>query len=140
MSGPWDREDIAPILFVEAILEGEPIRVFNQSQMRRDFTYIDDIVEWVVRCLDKPATADPGFDPLAAYPATAAAQHRLFNIGNAQPVELLRFIELLERALGRQAIKQLEPMQPGDVVLKPLKPQRLRLGSAFGPADPSSWG
>jgi len=90
--------------------------VFNGGQMRRDFTYIDDIVEGVVRCLDKPATADAAFDPLAPNPATAAVAHRLFNIGNAQPVELLRFVALLEQALGREAIKQFEPMQPGDVV------------------------
>jgi len=73
-------------------------------------------VEGVVRCLDKPATADAAFDPLAPNPATAAVAHRLFNIGNAQPVELLRFVALLEQALGREAIKQFEPMQPGDVV------------------------
>jgi UDP-glucuronate 4-epimerase len=114
--GPWGRPDMAPMLFAKAILAGEPIRVFNQGLMRRDFTYIDDIVQGVVRCLDKPATADPSFDPLRPNPSTAAAPHRLFNIGNAQPVELLRFIQLLEQALGREAIKQFESMQPGDVV------------------------
>jgi len=104
------------MLFAKAILAGEPIRVFNGGQMRRDFTYIDDIVEGVVRCLEKPATADLTFDPLAPNPATAQVPHRLFNIGNAQPTGLLRFIEVLELALGRQAIKQFAPMQPGDVV------------------------
>ncbi|NDF99189.1 MAG: NAD-dependent epimerase/dehydratase family protein, partial [Chitinophagia bacterium] len=113
--GPWGRPDMAPMLFAKAILAGQPIRVFNQGQMRRDFTYIDDIVEGVVRCLDKPAKADPSFDPLQPNPATAAAPHRLFNIGNAQPVELLQFIELLELALGCKAIKQFEPMQLGDL-------------------------
>ena len=113
--GPWGRPDMAPMLFAKAILAGEPIRVFNHGQMRRDFTYIEDIVQAVIRCIDKPATADPAFDPLQPNPATAAAPHRLFNIGNAQPTELLRFIEVLEAALGRQAVMDLQPMQPGDV-------------------------
>lgn len=114
--GPWGRPDMAPMLFARAILAGEPIRVFNHGQMQRDFTYIDDIVAGVIRCLDKPATADPAFDPLQPNPATAAVPHRLFNIGNAQPTELLRFISVLEQALGREAIQDLQPMQPGDVV------------------------
>ncbi|NBQ92197.1 MAG: NAD-dependent epimerase/dehydratase family protein, partial [Betaproteobacteria bacterium] len=113
--GPWGRPDMAPMLFAKAILQGQSIRVFNRGQMRRDFTYIDDVVEGVVRCLDKPATADPSFDPLHPNPATAQGPHRLFNIGNAQPVELMRFIALLEQALGCEAVKQFEPMQPGDV-------------------------
>ncbi|MCP9830292.1 NAD-dependent epimerase [Synechococcus sp. HJ21-Hayes] len=113
--GPWSRPDMAPMLFARAILAGEPIQVFNHGRMQRDFTDIHDIVEGVIRCLDKPATPDPGFDPLQPNPATAAVPHRLFNIGNAQPTELLRFIELLEQALGRTAIKQFQPMQPGDV-------------------------
>jgi UDP-glucuronate 4-epimerase len=113
--GPWGRPDMAPMLFARAILAGEPIQVFNQGRMQRDFTYIDDIAEGVIRCLDKPATADPRFDPLHPDPATAAVPHRLFNIGNSQPIELLRFIEVLEQALGREAIRDLQPMQPGDV-------------------------
>jgi UDP-glucuronate 4-epimerase len=107
---------MAPMLFARAILAGEPIRVFNQGRMRRDFTYIDDIVEGVIRCLDKPASADPGFDAALPNPATSWAPHRLFNIGNSQPEELLHFITLLEKALGRTAIKHLEPIQHGDVV------------------------
>jgi UDP-glucuronate 4-epimerase len=113
--GPWGRPDMAPMLFARAILAGEPIRVFNHGAMERDFTYIDDIVAGVIRCLDKPASADPQFDPLAPDPATAAAPHRLFNIGNSQPVPLLHFIEVLERELGRVAIRDLQPLQPGDV-------------------------
>ena len=113
--GPWGRPDMAPMLFAKAILAGEPIRVFNQGRMRRDFTYIDDIVTGVIACADKPASADPSFDTAAPDPATSWAPHRLFNIGNSQPVQLLYFIELLERALGRQAIRDLQPMQPGDV-------------------------
>ena len=113
--GPWGRPDMAPMLFARAILAGEPIKVFNQGRMQRDFTYIDDIAEGVIRCLDKPATADPDFDPLHPNPATAAVPHRLFNIGNSKPIPLLRFIEVLEQALGREAIRDLQPMQPGDV-------------------------
>ena len=113
--GPWGRPDMAPMLFAKAILAGEPIRVFNQGRMRRDFTYIDDIVTGVIACADKPATADSSFDTAAPDPATSWAPHRLFNIGNSQPVQLLYFIDLLERALGRQAIRDLQPMQPGDV-------------------------
>ena len=113
--GPWGRPDMAPMLFAKAILAGEPIRVFNQGRMSRDFTYIDDIVTGVIACADKPASADPSFDTAAPDPATSWAPHRLFNIGNSQPVQLLYFIDLLERALGRQAIRDLQPMQPGDV-------------------------
>ena len=114
--GPWGRPDMAPMLFARAILAGEPIKVFNYGKMQRDFTYIDDIVEGVIRCCDKPATVNPDFDPLQPDPATAAAPHRVFNIGNSQPTELLRFIEVMEKALGCQAIKDFQEMQPGDVV------------------------
>jgi UDP-glucuronate 4-epimerase len=114
--GPWGRPDMAPMLFAKAILAGEPIKVFNHGRMQRDFTYIDDIVEGVLRCCDKPASPNPEFDPLAPDPATAAAPHRLFNIGNSQPTELLRFIAVMEQAFGREAIKDFQPMQPGDVV------------------------
>jgi UDP-glucuronate 4-epimerase len=138
--GPWGRPDMAPMLFAKAILASQPIRVFNQGQMRRDFTYIDDIVEGVVRCLDKPATADSSFDLLQPNPATAAAPHRLFNIGNAQPVELLRFIELLEQALGRKAIKTFEPMQPGDVVATAADTSALEAWVGFVPHTPLELG
>ena len=84
--------------------------------MRRDFTYIDDMVEDVLRCCDKPATANPEFDPLQPDSATTAARHRVYNIGCSQPTELLRFIEMIEQAVGREAIKDFKPMQPGDVV------------------------
>ena len=114
--GPWGRPDMAPMLFARSILAGEPIKVFNYGKMQRDFTYIDDIVEGVLRCCDKPATANSEFDPLQPDPATAAAPHRVLNIGNSQPTELLRFIEVMEQALGREAIKDFQPMQPGDVV------------------------
>jgi len=138
--GPWGRPDMAPILFAKAILSGQPIKVFNQGQMQRDFTYIDDIVEGVIRCLDKPATADPSFDPLDPNPATASVPHRLFNIGNSQPTPLLRFIELLEQALGVEAIKDFQPMQPGDVVATAADTSALEAWVGFRPNTPLELG
>ena len=132
--GPWGRPDMAPMLFARAILAGEPIKVFNNGKMQRDFTYIDDIVEGVLRCCDKPATANPGFDPLHPDPATAAAPHRVFNIGNSQPTELLRFIEVMEQALGREAIKDFQPMQPGDVVATAADTSALEQWVGFKPS------
>ena len=134
--GPWGRPDMAPMLFARAILAGEPIRVFNQGRMRRDFTYIDDGVEGVIRCLDKPATANPAFDAQAPDPSTSWAPHRLFNIGNAQPEELLVFIAELERALERPAILQLEPMQPGDVEATAADTSALEAWVGFRPSTP----
>jgi UDP-glucuronate 4-epimerase len=138
--GPWGRPDMAPMLFAKAILAGEPIRVFNHGRMQRDFTYIDDIVEGVIRCLDKPATPDPAFDPLDPNPATAAAPHRLFNIGNSQPSELLRFIAVLEDALGVKAIPQFEPMQPGDVAATAADTAALEAWVGFAPHTPLELG
>ncbi|MFY8147644.1 MAG: NAD-dependent epimerase [Prochlorococcaceae cyanobacterium] len=134
--GPWGRPDMAPMLFARAILAGEPIRVFNHGRMQRDFTYIDDIVEGVIRCTDKPATADPGFDPLHPDPATAAVPHRVFNIGNSRPTELLRFIEVLEQALGRPAVQDLQPMQPGDVPATAADTTALEAWVGFQPSTP----
>lgn len=113
--GPWGRPDMSPILFASRIVRGEPIDVFNHGQHSRDFTYIDDIVEGVIRTLDHPATPDPGYDPVAPNPGTSSAPYRVYNIGNDQPVELLTFIDLLEKNLGRTVEKRLLPMQPGDV-------------------------
>jgi len=113
--GPWGRPDMALFLFTKAILEGRPIQVFNYGRMQRDFTYIDDIVEGVVRSLDRPATPDPDFDALNPGAATARAPYRIFNIGNQSPVELMRFIEVLEAMLGRAAQKKFLPLQDGDV-------------------------
>ena len=138
--GPWGRPDMAPMLFARAILAGEPIRVFNHGAMERDFTYIDDIDEGVIRCLDKPATADPAFDPLDPDPATAACPHRLFNIGNARPVPLLQFIALLEQALGRQAIRDLQPLQPGDVPSTAADTRALEAWTGFAPSTPIELG
>jgi UDP-glucuronate 4-epimerase len=113
--GPWGRPDMSPMLFAERISLGEPIDVFNFGNHSRDFTYIDDIVEGVIRTLDHPAQADPSYDPMHPNPGTSNAPYRVYNIGNDQPVQLLRFIELMEQALGRTVEKRLLPMQPGDV-------------------------
>ncbi|WP_029000185.1 NAD-dependent epimerase [Azohydromonas australica] len=113
--GPWGRPDMAPILFTKAILENRPIDVFNQGRMRRDFTYVDDIVEGVIRVLDRAATPDEGFDPHAPDPGRSHAPYRVVNIGNNEPVSLMEFIECIEQALGRQADKRMLPMQNGDV-------------------------
>lgn len=113
--GPWGRPDMALFLFTRAILEGRAIDVFNHGQMVRDFTYIDDIVEGVIRVIDKPATANVGFDSANPDPATSNAPYRVFNIGNSQPTPLMEYIEALEAALGLVAKKNFLPMQPGDV-------------------------
>lgn len=113
--GPWYRPDMALFKFARAILAGEPIEVFNNGDMRRDFTYIDDAVEAVMRIALTPAAPDPAWQADAPDPAGSRAPYRLYNIGNANPVDLLKMIELLERALGRAAVKKLMPMQPGDV-------------------------
>ena len=138
--GPWGRPDMAPMLFARAILAGEPIKVFNHGKMQRDFTYIDDIVEGVLRCCDKPATVNPAFDPLQPDPSTAAAPHRVFNIGNSQPIELLRFIEVMEQALGREAINDLQPMQPGGVAATAADTSALENCINFKPSTPLAIG
>jgi len=113
--GPWGRPDMALFLFTRKILAGEPIDVFNYGNLRRDFTYVDDIVEGIVRCLDRVATPNPDWDSDNPDPGTSLAPYRVYNIGNQEPVELLRYIEVLEECLGRKAEKNLLPLQPGDV-------------------------
>ena len=132
--GPWGRPDMAPMLFARTILEGDPIKVFNYGKMQRDFTYIDDIVEGIIRCCDKPATPNPIFDPRQPDPATASVPHRVFNIGNGQPTELLRFIEVMEHALGREAVKDFQQMQPGDVVATSANTEALHRWVSFSPS------
>jgi UDP-glucuronate 4-epimerase len=113
--GPWGRPDMALFLFTKNILAGKPIDVFNHGHHRRDFTYVDDIVSGVVGALDHVASANPAWNGDAPDPATSQAPYRLYNIGNSQPVELMRYIELLEQCLGRKAEKNLLPLQVGDV-------------------------
>ena len=113
--GPWGRPDMAMYLFTEAMLAGRPIDVYNHGRMRRDFTYIDDIVEAVVRTADRPAQPNTGWSGNEPDPATSAAPYRLYNIGNNNPVELMHLVETLEKCLGIEAKKNLVPIQPGDV-------------------------
>jgi UDP-glucuronate 4-epimerase len=114
--GPWGRPDMALFIFTKAILEGQPIDVFNNGQMIRDFTYVDDIVEGIIRVIDKPAEPFDGFDPAHPDPATSNAPYRIFNIGNSQPIPLMEYIHALENALGKEALKNYMPLQPGDVI------------------------
>ena len=113
--GPWGRPDMALFVFARKILAGEPIDVFNRGQHRRDFTYVDDVVEGVLRVLDRAAPQNPAWNGRRPDAATSAAPHRIYNIGGGDPVELGRFIELIEENLGRRATKNLLPLQPGDV-------------------------
>jgi UDP-glucuronate 4-epimerase len=129
MYGPWGRPDMAPMLFTRAILAGEPIRVFNDGKMRRDFTYVDDIVEGIVRVLGMPPAGSPGGAPYAVY-----------NIGNHEAVELETFISTLERLLGRAAIKQYAPMQSGDVAATYAAIDRLAALTGFAPRTPLAEG
>lgn len=113
--GPWGRPDMAMWIFTEAILAGKPIQVFNEGRMRRDFTYIDDIVEGVIRTADHIATPNPQWTSAQPDPATSFAPYRVYNIGNNQPLELMHMIGVLEKNLGKTAVKEMLPMQPGDV-------------------------
>ncbi len=134
--GPWGRPDMALFLFIRAILAGEPIDVYNHGRMKRDFTYIDDIVEGVARTLAQPATPDPAWSGEAPDPGSSAAPWRIYNIGNNEPVALLDMIAMLERALGREAKKNFLPMQPGDVPSTFADIDALEQAVGFRPATP----
>lgn len=134
--GPWGRPDMAPFLFAKAIQERTPINVFNQGQMLRDFTYIDDIAESIVRIIDKTARPDPAFDSAHPNPATSSAPFRIFNVGNSHPVPLLEFISTLESAMGRVADKNFLPMQPGDVPATAANTDALHAWIGFRPHTP----
>jgi len=138
--GPWGRPDMALFLFTKAMLAGEPIQVFNNGQMVRDFTYVDDIIESLLRLLEKPAAADPGFDPTHPDPATSWAPHRVFNIGNSNPTPLLAYIEAIESALGITASKTFLPMQPGDVPSTAADTSALEAWTGFKPNTPVNEG
>ena len=138
--GPWGRPDMALFLFTRAILEGQPIEVFNGGEMTRDFTYIADIVEGVVRLLDRPAEPDPAFDSDNPDPATSSAPYRVFNIGNSSPVRLLDYIGAVEKSLGTEARKNLLPMQPGDVQSTAADTDKLENWVSFRPATPVETG
>lgn len=134
--GPWGRPDMSPHLFASAILAGRPIRVFNQGQMQRDFTFIDDIVDGVVSVLGSPPCPDPEWDARVADPACAAASYRIFNIGFGSPVPLESFIDTLGELLGRSVIKDYLPMQPGDVVSTHADTSRLQAQTGYRPGTP----
>ena len=131
--GPWGRPDMSPWLFTSAILEGRPIDVFNHGRMQRDFTYVDDIAEGTVRTMDRIAAANPGFDSSKPDPGSSRAPYRVYNIGNHQPVELMSFIETIEKALGKEARKNFLPMQAGDVLSTYADVDDLRNDVGFAP-------
>ena len=134
--GPWGRPDMAPSLFTRAILEGRPLDVFNEGRMQRDFTYVDDIAEGVVRVSEQVATPSTEWDPAAPDPSIAAAPFRVYNIGNNRPVELLRFIQVIEECTGRKANLRMLPMQPGDVEATCADIDALTAAVGFRPSTP----
>ena len=134
--GPWGRPDMAYFSFTKAILEGRPINVFNHGRMQRDFTYIDDIVEGIVRTLQHIPQPDPAWDAATPDPATSSAPYRLYNIGNHQPVELGHFIEVLEGCLGKKAHKNMLPIQAGEVLVTCADVGDLMRDVGFHPATP----
>ena len=134
--GPWGRPDMALFKFTRAMLAGEAIDVYGQGRLVRDFTYIDDIVEGVLRVLDKPATPDAGHDPLAPNPGTSTAPYRIFNIGNSTPTLLMDYITALEAALGTTATKRMLPIQPGDMHSTAADTAALAAWVGFTPATP----
>ncbi|MDR0577704.1 MAG: NAD-dependent epimerase [Candidatus Accumulibacter sp.] len=138
--GPWGRPDMSVWLFTRAILEGRPIDVFNHGRMRRDFTFIDDIADGTVRALDRIAAPNPDFDAARPDPGSSRAPYRIYNIGNHQPVELMAFIETIERALGREAKKNFLPMQAGDVPATYADVADLTRDTGFAPKTPLSEG
>jgi UDP-glucuronate 4-epimerase len=138
--GPWGRPDMAMFLFAKAILAGEPIQVFNNGEMERDFTYIDDIVEAVARLGDHIPAPDPSWTGAKPDPFSSNAPYRIYNIGNHTPVKLLRLIEIIEDALGKKAIKNFLPMQPGDVPATFADVEDLSRDVGFAPATPIETG
>jgi UDP-glucuronate 4-epimerase len=134
--GPWGRPDMALFLFTRKILAGEPIDVFNHGHHTRDFTYIDDIVEGVIRTLDHVPGPDPAYDPLHPNSATSSAPYRVYNIGNSHPVQLSHYIEVLEACLGRKAEKNLLPLQPGDVPDTSAEVTELMTDTGYRPDTP----
>jgi UDP-glucuronate 4-epimerase len=134
--GPWGRPDMAYYLFTEAILAGRPIDLFHQGEAQRDFTYVDDAVEGVLRVLDLPPTPDPTWSGDAPDPGTSSAPYRIFNLGNSQPVALRRFVQVLEECLGTRAQTRLQPPQPGDVPVTFAEMTDLCRATGFAPSTP----
>jgi UDP-glucuronate 4-epimerase len=138
--GPWGRPDMATYLFTRAIYEGKPIQIFNHGNMRRDFTYVDDIAEGVIRTLDRPAAPAPDWKPEAPEVASSSAPYRIYNIGNNQPVNLLDFVSTLEKIVGKPAIRDLRPMQAGDVLETCADISALQRDVGFAPSTPLAVG
>ena len=138
--GPWGRPDMAPMIFAKSILNREPIKIFNFGKMKRDFTYIDDIVEGIYQCCYKPAYADNEFNYLNPNQCTSFAPFRIFNIGNSEPIDLLDFIEVLEENLGVKAIRDFQPIQPGDVEATAANTDLLEAWTGFKPSIPIETG
>lgn len=138
--GPWGRTDMAPYLFTRAILEGRPIDVFHEGLALRDFTYVDDVVEGILRVAERPAAPDPEWSGTAPHPARSSAPFRIYNLGNGRPVELRRFIELLEQLLGRTANKRLLPSQAGEVEATDADVTELERDVGFRPSTPLETG
>ncbi|WP_200763540.1 NAD-dependent epimerase [Nitrosophilus alvini] len=138
--GPWGRPDMALFLFTKAIIENRPIDVFNYGKMKRDFTYIDDIVEGVVRVIDNPAKPNPEWSGKKPNPASSKAPYRVYNIGNGAPVELMDFIKAIEKALGKEAKKNMLPIQPGDVPATWADTSALERDLGYKPGTPIEYG
>ncbi len=134
--GPWGRPDMACFIFTKAILEGRPIDVYNHGEMRRDFTYIDDIVEGIVRIVDRPPAGEPGWSGKAPDPSGSKAPYRIYNIGNGQPVDLMMFIRAIENSVGREAVISFLPLQPGDVPATWADTSDLERDFGFRPGTP----
>ncbi len=134
--GPWGRPDMALFLFTRAILEGTPVKIFNHGKMRRDFTYIDDIIEGVVRVMGRVPEGDPSWRADRPDPSTSYAPYKIYNIGNHEPVELLTFVELIEEAIGKPAVKEFLDMQPGDVEATYADIDDLNRDTGFYPKTP----
>ncbi len=138
--GPWGRPDMAMYLFTRAIFEGQPIEVFNNGAMERDFTYVDDVVEAVTRVGERPAAPNPDWDSAAPDPASSRAPYRIYNIGNNTPVKLMHLIALIEKATGKEAVKTYLPMQPGDVPATYADVEDLARDVGFAPKTPIETG
>jgi len=138
--GPWGRPDMALFIFTKAILAGETIDVYNNGNMQRDFTYIDDIVEGVVRVIDSPAKANADWNPAVPDPGSSPAPYKIYNIGNSSPVKLLDFIDAIEQALGKSAQKNFMPIQPGDVPATWADVKELIQDFSYRPATPIEQG
>lgn len=138
--GPWGRPDMAPFIFTKAALNGDTIKVFNNGKMKRDFTYIDDIVEGVVRVIEKPCKANSEWNGKQPHPSSSSAPYKIYNIGNSQPIELMTFIEAVENAAGVEIQKDFQPIQPGDVVATYADVSELENDMGYRPSTPVTEG